>query len=137
MYSATASICGKLSLTDASKNRSQWVNMILSLCSNTSDQENGEDSWAKCWIYISAFRLLCFAAMMMLNILQLSSFLKALERKGSLPVTVVSSAVSFILTGILGSLILDEHVSFQWLMGAACIAAGVGLVAFSQSGNKR
>jgi len=127
VYAAAASICGKLSLT-ATKTP-YWLER-LGFCSSE------ENLWTKCWVYVSVFRLLCFSAMFFLNILQLSSFLKALERKGSLPVTVVSSAVSFILTGILGSLVLDEKLSFQWLVGAGCVAAGVALVAMSQAGKR-
>jgi len=142
LFAATASIFGKLALVDISEkttaalrrpNLSFWLEDVLTAVS-CSDPSDFNEAWNWCALLVATFRIACFATMVILNILQLSSFLKALERKGSLVVTVVSSSINFIVTGILGSVVLNENVSPKWLLGATFIAVGVGLVAFSQAG---
>jgi len=49
--------------------------------------------------------------------------------KGSLHVTVISSSVSFLLTGILGSIVLGEKINAKWFFGALLIALGVSCIA--------
>lgn len=77
-----------------------------------------------------------FAGMFYCNIVMLSYFLKALETRGSLPVTVVCSAVNFIVTGALGGLILGEEVNLRWCLGATFIMVGIVFIMFSQGGQK-
>jgi len=77
-----------------------------------------------------------FAGMFYCNILMLSYFLKALETRGSLPVTVVCSAVNFVVTGLLGGMILGEEINFRWCIGASFIMIGIVFIMFSQGGQK-
>ena len=73
--------------------------------------------------------------MIVCNTLQLINFMKALEKKGSLPVTVISSAVSFLLTGLLGLILLGEKLSIMWFLGLALIGVGMVFIAYSQKEN--
>jgi hypothetical protein len=98
------------------------------------------------------FRLCCFGLMFYGNILMFSFFMKGLETRGSLPVTVVSSGTNFLttgnsgtllssytacytailFTGIVSGLVLGEKVNARWYAGAFIIAFGVCLIALSQ-----
>ncbi len=66
----------------------------------------------------------------------LSNFLRALETRASLPVTVVCSAVNFLITGLLGNVILGEEVNPVWCGGASLIMIGIFFILFSQGGPK-
>jgi hypothetical protein len=57
--------------------------------------------------------------------------------KGSLHVTVISSSVSFLLTGILGSIVLGEKINAKWFMGAILVALGVSCIASCSTPDKR
>jgi drug/metabolite transporter (DMT)-like permease len=74
--------------------------------------------------------------MLYFNVLMVANFLKALESKGSLVVTVVCSAINFLVTGLLGNLILGEEVNITWCLGASLIIVGILLILFSQGGHK-
>ena len=67
----------------------------------------------------------------------MSSFLKAMSCKGSLHVTVISSSVSFLLTGILGSIVLGEKINAKWFFGALLIALGVACIASCSTPDKK
>ncbi len=78
-----------------------------------------------------------FPLMLACNGLMLSNFLKALERDSSVMVTVVSSAINFLLTGLLSGFVLEEPLGLRWLAGALLIVAGIFLIAFSQGDGGR
>lgn len=78
-----------------------------------------------------------FFLMFYANALALSLFLRALESKGSLVVTVVSSATNFLVTGLLSGVLLGENVGLNWCLGAVIIGLGVYLIASSQGGSKK
>lgn len=88
-------------------------------------------------IVVVGIRGLIFFLMLACNGLMLSHFLKALETRGTLPVTVVCSAVNFVVTGILSSLVLGEQINARWWFGALLIIAGIILVLISQGDTKR
>lgn len=92
---------------------------------------------AYCWNFVYGLRLSSFIIMFYCNALALSLFLKALERRSSLIVTIVVSAVNFLVTGILSSIVLGEKISSRWFLGSLVICFGVCLVGFSQGGMKR
>lgn len=73
-----------------------------------------------------------FSSMLYLNAIGLSTFLRALETRGSLPVTVVCSAVNFLVTGTFGAILLGEKVNQSWCLGAGLIMAGITFIMFSQ-----
>mmetsp|Transcript_28561 Transcript_28561/g.39306 ORF Transcript_28561/g.39306 Transcript_28561/m.39306 type:complete len:141 (-) Transcript_28561:185-607(-) len=73
-----------------------------------------------------------FCLMIFFNIIATSSFLKALERNASLPVTVVSSSINFLMSGLIGWLAFNETVSLKWFSGAGLILIGVLLIILSQ-----
>ncbi len=68
----------------------------------------------------------------MSNGFMVSNFLKALEKNSSLLVTVVSSAVNFLFTGVVSNLVLQEKLGLKWMGGASLIILGILLIAFSQ-----
>lgn len=71
------------------------------------------------------------------NALTFTYFMKSLETRGSLTVTVVSSSTNFLITGALSGLILGEEITWRWCLGAGVIAVGVCLIALGQTGSKR
>ena len=75
--------------------------------------------------------------MLYFNVIMLSNFLRALETRGSLPVTVVCSAVNFLITGILSSILLGEKVNLMWCLGACLIMCGIFFIMLSQGGHKQ
>lgn len=125
VFSALASVFGKFSLSILSNNDTT-SQKTYSYCSNNYYLHD------YCWFILLFIRLLYFIAMLTCNILQLNSFLKALELNGTLYVTVVSYAVSFVITGILGYFILGEVQNSKWLLGACLTSIGVYLISYSQ-----
>lgn len=89
-----------------------------------------------CPTVTTILQVAAFGGMFYCNVIMLSYFLKALETRGSLPVTVVCSAVNFVVTGALGGLILGEEVNFRWCLGASFIMIGIVFIMFSQGGQK-
>lgn len=118
VYSALASIFGKLSLTD-----DVLVAHSNAFCSSSLSFKD------HCHLILLSLRGTSLIGMLACNILMLSTFLKAMACKGSLHVTVISSSVSFLLTGILGSLVLGEKINLKWFSGALLIALGVSCIA--------
>ena len=123
---AVASIFGKLSLS-ATTPVAEFIKYYCNLYVGGPDE-------AYCWNIVYAMRLASFLLMFWFNAVALGLFLKALEKKGSLPVTVVSSAVNFLVTGLLSGLLLGEQVNGKWCFGALLIAGGVFLIAIGQGG---
>ena len=78
-------------------------------------------------------RAIFVVAMLYSNALMIAKFLKALERGSSLVVTLVSSSMNLLVTGLLSQLVLDEELEEKWYLGALFIVAGILLVAISQS----
>ncbi len=125
---AMASIFGKLSLTAATP----VADFIKYTCTIYFAQ--GIDNHPYCWNIVYFMRLTSFILMFWFNTVALGLFLKALEKRGSLPVTVISSAVNFLVTGLLSGLLLGEQVNAKWCFGAFLIAGGVFLIAIGQGG---
>lgn len=118
-FGSVASIVGKIALSD------NWlVNTLRTyLCDNTV---------VSCYIIEWPIRAIIFALMFSCNALMISNFLKALEKNGSLQVTVMSSSINFVLTGLLGTLVMNETVSLMWYVGALMVSVGIYLVSLSQ-----
>ena len=123
---AVASIFGKLSLSDKTP-VSEFIRYYCEVFFFFGDS-------SRCWNFVYGFRLTSFLLMFFFNAMALSKFLKALEKRGSVPVTVVSSATNFLVTGLLSGVLLGEEVNAKWCFGAFLIAAGVFLIALSQGG---
>ena len=99
------------------------------MCLNTKFISN------HCFLLFGTIKIVTIICMIVCNTLQLINFMKALEKKGSLPVTVISSAVSFLLTGLLGLILLGEKLSIMWILGLALIGVGMVFIAYSQKEN--
>ena len=127
LFGACASVFGKISLSDLSPPIKYLSNHCLIEFPN----------FVYCKKIIYLVRFVSFLAMLYTNALMLSMFMKALEKRNSLPVTVGTSAINFLFTGILGNLILRENINSQWFLGALLIASGVLLIALSQTAPKR
>ena len=121
LYGALATVCGKLALS------SNFITSYL----ETSCLQNPTVAGV-CNEINYVYRGVMFAAMIIFNGLMLANFLKALEKSSSIVVTTVSSSCSFLLTGVLGSLLLSEKVGLQWVLGAFLIIAGIIFIVFSQ-----
>lgn len=52
--------------------------------------------------------------------------------QASLPVTVVSSSVNFLLSGVMGCVLFNEKITMDWFLGATLIVIGVLLIISSQ-----
>jgi uncharacterized membrane protein len=129
VYSALASIFGKLSLS--SSDDDILVAQSIAFCNSSINLKN------HCTLILSSLRITSLIGMLACNIFMLSSFLKALSCKGSLHVTVISSSVSFLLTGILGSIVLGEKINLKWFIGALLIALGVSCIASCSGSDKK
>ncbi len=75
--------------------------------------------------------------MLLCNGLMISQFLKALEKNSSLSVTVISSAVNFLFTGLAGNVILQERLGMRWVLGASLIMCGILMITVSQGDSSR
>lgn len=75
-----------------------------------------------------------FACMLMLNVMMLNMSVKGLRISGSVTATVLTSAVNFILSAVLGFAFFGEVLPPLWWAGACLIIAGVLLV--SQDGGE-
>jgi len=125
LYGALASVAGKLALSSGSP--------VSALCA----AEFGTAApWAVPPGYCAALQVGCravlFGAMLGCNGLMLSTFLMALEKRGTLIVVVISSTCNMLASGLLGQLLFGEPVHLSWCVGASLMCLGVGLVAFSQ-----
>ena len=127
---ALASISGKVSFSATTP----FILYLNSFCEQYLSPFSLE---SYCWNVSYAVRLVAFFFMFYANAMALSTFLKALESKSSLTVTVVSSATNFLTTGLLSGLLLGEEVGKMWFLGALVIALGVFLIAMSQGGVKQ
>lgn len=127
VYGALGSLSGKLALGQDSP--------VSGLCNEGVGRSLGIPH-SHCAMIVIGFRFLLFGLMVMLNGLMISSFLLALEKKGTLVVVVISSSMNICLTGLLGHFFLGENVGENWYIGALLMLIGVFLVAFSQEGKK-
>ena len=129
-YGAFSGRSGKVALSEDSPLTLSVKDLCLRhvVSSESSEQQQEE----MCWYTVSLCRVIALISMVCFNALMLSTFMKALEKRGSLPVTVGTSASNFLLTGILGSIVLGEKVNGTWALGALVIAAGLTLVTLSQ-----
>ena len=73
-------------------------------------------------------RLACIGCVLLLNSVMLTSLVRCMHAKGTVHATTVSSALSFVLSGIAGVLLFEEAVNAQWLLGIAVVLAGVFLI---------
>jgi drug/metabolite transporter (DMT)-like permease len=117
LFGATASLCGKLSLSQGT------LAAPLHICNSLGGY---------CVVISLTFRVIFFVLMLGCNALMMSNFLVALEKKGSLMVVIVSSSINMILTGIFGLCLLGEIVKDNWFAGAFLMSIGVTLIAISQ-----
>ena len=86
-----------------------------------------------CEVSILILNITCFGIMISLNAAMIATFLKALESSSSVFVTVVSSAVNYILTAAVGASLFDEAVGSKWLLGSSLVCIGLCIVTYSQN----
>lgn len=134
MYAGFASIFGKLCFSN-SIDSLPGMGALMASCTAVAPGASSADSGTgivlnKCLLMYGFSRLVVGGLMVVCSFLQVPpsrnhtlrrqtpangalqfvNFMKALERKGSLIVTVIASAVSFIITGVLGMLIGERCV---------------------------
>ena len=129
LYASVSSILGKISLTT----KTPLIDFFRYHCEISVFLLTE----ANCWHISYVLRFSLFILMFYCNALTFTYFLKSLETRSSLSVTVISSAVNFLVTGLLSGIILGEKINNRWYLGAGIIAIGVSLIAFSQSNVKR
>ena len=126
LYGAFGSVAGKIALSGGDS-------PVSTLCSAEFGQAV---LWAVPQGYCAALqvgvRAVLFLAMLGCNGLMLSTFLMALEKRGTLIVVVISSTCNMLASGLLGQLLFGEPVHLSWCVGASLMMVGVGLVAYSQ-----
>lgn len=84
-------------------------------------------------LYASLFvRGLAILGIVGCNAFIVGYFLKAMEQNNTVIVVVISSAVNFLTSGIMGQLCFGEKVPVSWFAGSALIALGMLLVALSE-----
>ena len=127
-----SSILGKIALSSDS----YYVEATSQLICSNSFFTSTIDLTSYCWLTALISKFLFFILMLYCNVIMLSYFLNALETRGSLPVTVVCSAVNFLVTGLLGNVILGENVNIIWCGGAGLIISGIVCILYSQGSPK-
>ncbi len=80
------------------------------------------------WL-VPALRAACVAGMLGCNAAMTSCYVLALQSSGSVPATVISTAVNFVVTGVAGRALFREALSLRWWAGAGLTLMGVILVA--------
>jgi len=131
IFGALASISGKFALSSSDFDV-LLISSLPFLSRFCPDQETGICS-AVYWLV----RALVFVTMLVCNALMIANFLSALESSSSLIVTVTSSAVNFLSTGILGKLLFHEEVNVRWYIGSFWIILGLLLITYSQGVKKK
>ncbi|CAK1544991.1 unnamed protein product [Leptosia nina] len=75
--------------------------------------------------------------MVLVNTWSLRHYMRSLDAAPSTVVpTVVSSASSYVLSGLLGIILFNESTSMKWWFGALLIIAGLVLVSLPRSKSK-
>mmetsp|Transcript_22069 Transcript_22069/g.22256 ORF Transcript_22069/g.22256 Transcript_22069/m.22256 type:complete len:141 (-) Transcript_22069:578-1000(-) len=128
LFASCASLIGKLALSPDS----YVISALFDICTRSISHEE-----ALCLKVCLAGRMVSLGGMFLCNAVMLSYFLQALECGNSLPVTVLNSAVSFLITGCFGVFLLAEPVNSTWLLGVALIILGVLCIGYSQKETRR
>lgn len=124
LFGGLATVCGKLCFTH--KN-AVW-NMITSFCNSPPLSLSVEMSDYA----IVIGRLLALGGIILSNACNVGYFLKAMRENNTVIVVVISSAVNFLISGLLGQLLFAEVVSSSWFAGSALIVMGMVLVSMSE-----
>lgn len=121
-FGGLATIFGKVSFSD------NWIIMeSQSFCSSFMGQ-----SFTACFYVTLLVRALAILGIVGCNAFIVGYFLKAMEQNNTVIVVVISSAVNFLTSGILGQVMFGEKVPVTWFAGSALIALGMLLVALSE-----
>lgn len=129
IFGALSSLLGKITMSPTTP----VVDYLLYLC----ELQLPFIAESYCWYISYSVRFSCFLLMFYTNALTFAYFFKSLETRGSLAVTVVSSATNFLTTGLLSGVILGERITQKWILGSLIIACGVFLISLSQGESKR
>ncbi len=128
LFGSLATILGKMALSS-----DNWILIDMwAICAQSLGL-----SPERCDMLVLLFRGITFFEMLFCNALMISYFLKSLEKESSLHVTVISTATNFLLSGLLGRLVLKEEVSNMWYLGASIISAGICCISYGRGENKR
>lgn len=73
-------------------------------------------------------RLLAFILLFVFNALGMSWYVVALSRRSAFQVGVLTFALGFIATGVIGSVVFNEPLSLQWVAGSCSMVVGIGMV---------
>lgn len=126
VYGALASIAGKFTFAQDSP----IIIIIAHTCEHTGLP------LTSCLVASWLCRCCCFALMISLNALMVSTFLTALDNGSSAIVALVSGAVNYLVTAILGILLFEENIGSTWITGSIMISLGLLIVSYSQLENR-
>ncbi|RDD40071.1 Transmembrane protein 42 [Trichoplax sp. H2] len=97
-----------------------------------------KDYLCTAWIEISSknctkiwwcLRAICIGGFFLSNAIMWTFFVKALNQfRTSLQATVISSAINFIASALLGYVIFKEYLSKMWCLGAFLMIVGLGII---------
>eukprot|EP00947_MAST-08B_sp_MAST-8B-sp1_P004752 g4752.t1 len=72
------------------------------------------------------------AAMLCLNGMMLSMFVRSMHSAGTVLTAVANNAANFLFTAALGYVLFSEELGAQWLLGAATMFLGLVVIAMGQ-----
>lgn len=121
VFGGLATIFGKISFSD------NWIISYFSiLCGGWAAQSG------YCLYVDYLVRGLSLMGIVGCNAFIVGYFLKAMEQNNTVIVVVISSAVNFLTSGILGQVVFGEKVPVSWFAGSALIVLGMLLVTLSE-----
>lgn len=121
LFGGLATIFGKISFSD------NWIiTSSADVCSFLTQSSEF------CYYATFLFRAVSFVGIIACNAFIVGYFLTAMEQNNSVVVVVISSAVNFLISGILGQVVFGEAVAISWFAGSALIIIGMLLVTLSE-----
>lgn len=124
LYGSAASVFGKLALSE-----NFLIEYVAVMCSEMLLKDDHI-----CKITKLTTRAILFGFMLVSNAAMIANFLQAMEKNASVIVTVVSTAVNYLVTGAVGLFLFKEPVGSYWIIGYMCICFGLCLISISQEG---
>ena len=85
-----------------------------------------------CGHVISGVRLTCLVLMLLVNMVMLNFFMRAMREAGSIVATVAQNTVNFVFSALTGMLLFGEPLPLMWWCGTACMAGGIALLVHPQ-----
>lgn len=74
-------------------------------------------------VYI--IQALLYIVMLLLNSIMLSITVRTMNQFGTYTTTTLNTGIGFVCNGLIGYILFNEYISYQWLYGMCCILIGV------------